>query len=209
MTRPVRQAVIGFLGLTALAVAVGLARRQGLVDADLARRASGVIVGLMAIVTGNFLPKLRPLGAAQNGVAAYAASERAAGWILLLSGVEFVLLFAFAPLRFARSMFPLVAFGSLFVIAADWIWVVLQARSRARRIAWDAGRPDARSEERRTISIWLLFGLAYVLVTAGFTFLADQATWARAVASWSVVAFTCAYAVLLVILDHGRKARPR
>jgi len=197
-------AVVGFLTLCALVVAAELARRTGLIDASAARRASGLLLGLMAIVTGNFLPKMRPLGAPVAYVASVTAAERTAGWILVLMGFALAGLFAFAPLEVARSSSPIVALGGLALIAGDWMWVVRVSRSRAT----EAGR--ARLEagvHGRTIAVWLLFAVAYVLVTASIKFLADDARWVRQAGSWSLVAFTGGYFLVSALLGKRRASR--
>ena len=197
--RSVRPAAIGFLVLTAFAVATALANRAGLLDAFVARRAIGVLVGLMAIVIGNFVPKMRPLGATDRNLATVAASERMAGWILVLIGTTFVGLFTFAPLEEARALSPLVAGGGLVLIAGDWIWAARTGRSGSA-----SRRPDTM--ERRTVAAWLLFALAFVLITASLKLLTDDAPWVRGLGSWVVVGFTVLYSLFFAVLGRRRRA---
>ncbi|HVP38631.1 MAG TPA: hypothetical protein VMS93_05540 [Candidatus Saccharimonadales bacterium] len=207
LPRPVRPAVAGFLLLTALAVACGFARRAGLLDAATGRRALGVLVGLMAMVTGNFLPKMRPLGAMGGDTGAVAAAERAAGWILVLLGVAYAALFALAPLDLAESLSPFVALGGIGLIAVDWIRVALRPRSRAREGAGTAPTAGQSGAERRTLAAWLLFALAYVVVAASLKVLSEGRPWARELASWSVIGFTIAYSLLYAVFDFRKRAR--
>jgi hypothetical protein len=199
----VRSAVLGFLGLAALLMAAGLARKAGLIDPIVARRAIGILLGLMAMATGNFLPKLRPLGATGENVAAVTAAERTAGWILVLMGLAFVGLFALAPLATARSLSAIVALGGLAVIQVDWLWVILRSRPRAA-----AGGPVRRPSSRRTIAAFLVLSLAYVLVTASLKYLLGDARWFADLGAWALIAFTVAYATFLVLSRRGRPTPP-
>lgn len=206
LPRSVQPAVIGFLVLVALAVASAVAKRAGLIDASVARRAGGVLVGLMAIVTGNYLPKMRPLGTMDGRAAIFAEAERTAGWILVFQGAAFVGLFAFAPIDLARSVSPVAGLGGAMMIAGDWLWVARVTRSPASRVSRSPLPQNERASERRTIAAWLLFACAYVLVTASLKLLTDGAPWVRELGSWSVVVFTGAYSLLYVLLGRRRRA---
>lgn len=194
-------AVIGFLGLSAIAVIAAMANRAGALDASVARRTIGMVVGLMAIVTGNFLPKLRPLGANEMNVGAVVAAERTAGWILVLLGIAFVVMFALVPLRIAVSLSPIAALGAVVLIAVDWIWV-----GRRRSIA---GEPTRRLTETRTVAAWLLFALGYVLVSASLKFLTDDSRSVRELGAWIVVGFIGAYSIFYAVMDFRRRAARR
>ena len=202
MARTVWPAMMSFLVLSAAALALGLASRAGLVSVDTSRRALGVVIGLMAIVTGNFLPKLRPLGASDGNVA---AAERSAGWILVLLGITLAAMFLFGPLALARAMTPLVTLVGLGVIAYDWIWT---AWSHAHEAPADEARPRAPWSKPRELTAWLLFALAYVLVVISLKFITDDTRWAKEFAMWSVVGFTGVYAIFAAVVDHKRRARP-
>jgi hypothetical protein len=60
-SRPTARALFAFIGLVGIVTAVAAAKGMGFVEAASARRAIGVLIGVMALVVGNFLPKLRPL----------------------------------------------------------------------------------------------------------------------------------------------------
>ena len=80
--RPILSAVIGFLGITLTVIAIGLADKMGVIDTFVAKRAIGFSIGLMLVVIGNSLPKLRPLHLRRTKVSS-TASERLSGWALV------------------------------------------------------------------------------------------------------------------------------
>jgi hypothetical protein len=193
---------VGFLGLTAVMAAAGLARRSGLLDATVTFRILGACIGLMAVVTGNFLPKMRPLGAGTLDSERAAAAERRAGWLLVLMGLALVGLFVFAPPALARWVSSLVALAGVGLIELDWIWTAWTARSASG----EAARPQsAAARERRTLAKWLLFGLAYVLVTASLKFITSDSQRFRELTTWSVVGFAITFSVLYALLDFRRR----
>jgi hypothetical protein len=201
---PARAAVASFLGLTALLMAIVLAHKVGVLELTTTRRAIGVLVGLMALATGNLLPKLRPLSATRDSVAAITAAERTAGWILVLMGLTFVGLFALAPLDTARRLSAFVALGGLAIIQVDWLWVILRARLQAE----PGGEPARWPSARRTIAAWLAVGLAYVLVTASLKYLFGDARWFADLGAWVLVASTVIYSALSVAASHGGHSPP-
>src|SRR5262249_20846318 len=99
----------GFLLLSAVMVGVSVVRKAGLLDAAGASRVLGACLGLMAVVTGNFLPKMRPLDATTGDIERVAGAERRAGWMLVIMGLALVGLFVAAPLPLARGLSTIVA----------------------------------------------------------------------------------------------------
>jgi hypothetical protein len=181
---------------------VALARRAGLLEATTTFRAIGACVGLMTLVTGNFLPKLRPLGAQDGQVARVARAERRGGWTLAFMGLALFGLFLFAPLPVVRLVSPVVALGGVGLIELDWIWTAWIARSPSGEAV------RSRSEvarERRTVAGWMLFGLAYVLVTASLKLLSDDSPRIRELGSWALVGFTITFSVLYAVVDVRRR----
>mgnify|MGYP003665890195 CR=1 FL=1 len=66
---------------------VVIAKESGQIDGVMAKRGVGALLGLMMVVTGNFLPKLIfPL----TRSARVGAAERLCGWILVLTGLTLV-----------------------------------------------------------------------------------------------------------------------
>ena len=56
-----KKVLIAFLALMILAGASDVARRLGWIDGLAEKRAIGLVIGAMALVIGNYLPKIRPL----------------------------------------------------------------------------------------------------------------------------------------------------
>jgi len=62
-----KKAVIAFLALMIIAGASDVARRLGWIDGIVEKRALGLVIGALALVIGNYLPKIRPLRSPSNG----------------------------------------------------------------------------------------------------------------------------------------------
>jgi len=199
----VRPAAFAFLTLAAGLLVVTVLQATGAVGLEASRRALGVLIGLMAIVTGNFLPKIRPLDALNDATTGVSAAERAAGWILIAAGVSFVALFLAAPLALARALAPIAGFASLGAIALDWIALLIRSAVGGRHAP--AGPPEPGTRERRASAIWLLFAFVYVFATACLKFIADSQPWARGIATWSFLGFSLGYAVVLPLASSRER----
>ena len=82
-------------GIVALALAASLARKLGYVDQETVTRLVIGANGLMIAWYGNRIPKNFVPSARARG------AQRVAAWSLVLSGLIYALLFAFAPLSVA------------------------------------------------------------------------------------------------------------
>lgn len=203
---PLTQAVAGFLALCAISLGFGLARRAGLVGPDIPVRVSGAVIGLMAVLVGNIVPKARPLGSAGGDAARAASLERAAARALVLVGVSFVGLFAFSPLDDARRISAVLGLGTMALLAVDAI-----------RLLAGGPRGDApRSREvrtgltQRTIAANLLFGVLFLLLTASLKALWPVGAWNAKGSSWWVPGYLVAYSLLQIVYApwHRRAHRP-
>lgn len=201
LPRSVQPAVIGFLALTALSVASVIASRTGLIDVSASRRVIGVLVGLMAMLTGNFIPKMRPLGGVNREFEIVAAAELTAGWILMLLGASYALLFAFAPIALVRSTAPLIALVGLALVAGNWIWVAVMPKA----VPPGTEQPSPASVQRRNLAVKLMFALTYVLVVASLKMVSDGAGWTQELATWSLISFCIVQAVMTLVLDRRRR----
>lgn len=202
---PARAAALGFLGLMALAGAVALARSEGLLGPDAARRLLGLVLGLSAVATGNLLPKLRPLRRLGAAPADALAAERFAGWLLVLAGLGQLALFAVAPLPLARALAAILGAGALLAIGASWAWLGWEAARRPRGgTAPDPGAPPGASDQ---VAVWLVFALVQVLATACAAAFADGDAWGARLLSWMPLGFWGLYAVLFAALGRRRPSR--
>ncbi|HXW82821.1 MAG TPA: hypothetical protein VEJ86_00310 [Candidatus Binataceae bacterium] len=203
LPRPTRAAVLGFMSLLGIAVALALAKGERLIDAGAAARAIGFTIGVMIVVVGNFLPKMRPLESNAGDSAMATSAERFAGWLLVLAGLAYTGLFAFAPLAEARPISSIIGIGTLLVIAVNWAWLKRGALFNSK-IAEECSTLREPAPERRKIAIWLMFALAFVLVSACGKFLFNDNRWANEVGSWLVLVFGMTYAVLYAVLESRR-----
>ncbi|MFN8588431.1 MAG: hypothetical protein U0704_11610 [Candidatus Eisenbacteria bacterium] len=194
------RAAFGFLGLAIALGVVAAARARGVLPPEPAARATGVLVGLVAIVGGNDLPKLRPLAALDLDDSRAARNERAIGWLLVVAGLASAAWFAWAPLAHARAASGAFGLGCLLLAA---LRVVFESRGDR---ASGAG-PEARA--RSPLGAWLLFGIVYLFATACVQALADGDAGARAALGWSPVAFAAVYAAVQArlgwVASHGRR----
>lgn len=82
-------------GLIAVALAATLARSMGLIDGDAVTRLVMAATGLMLVWYGNRMPKTLVPAAKARQV------QRVGGWSMVLSGLIYAGLWAFAPLDIA------------------------------------------------------------------------------------------------------------
>jgi len=199
-TRPLKTMILGFLGFTLAAAALAFAQKMGFIEAPLQRRAMGLIIGALIIVTGNFLPKTRPLTApGVNPPGPAAAAERFAGWTLFVVGIAYIALFAFAPLDQARKISSVLGIGAIIYVAASWAWML--------RGALLGGQEESLADrQKRKLIVLLLFAFFYALATASVAFLLRNRSQIEEVGWWMSLGFWLLYAALMVLLDPKRCA---
>ena len=202
-SRPTARALFAFISLVGIVTAVAAAKGMGFLEAAAARRAIGLLIGVMALVIGNFLPKLRPLHSPDANPAKGMAAERFAGWILVLAGIAYLALFLFTPLDQAGRFSSVLGICAPMAIAAYWAWLKRVALCRGRRIAPKTAGLTERAEERKLV-IWLLFAFAYVFATASSVSLFHSRPWVHDLGSWIVLGFGVMYAVLYGVLESSR-----
>ena len=206
-TRPMKTVIFGFLGFTAVAAALAFAQRMGLLEPAATKRGLGLIIGVMVIVTGNFLPKVRPLNApGVNPAKAATAAERLAGWILVLVGIVDVGLFAFAPLDLAQRISAVLGFGAIVLIALNWAWLIRGALFGGTPNADDTLAERLLALKKRKLIIPLLFAFFYALATACAVYLFRDRYSAREIGWWMSLGFWLVYAALMVALESKRSA---
>lgn len=203
--RPTCSAVVGFLGVTLLAMAIGLADKMGVIDSEVAKRTIGFAIGLMLMVVGNSLPKLRPLHSSRAQTSS-TASERLSGWALVLAGSACIGLFAFAPLNLARYAAAVIGIGAVTLIGVNWTWLARRTFFGDRTENERTAIPGAMSEGPRRMIGYLLFAFFFVVITASVKFLIVEKPLADQVASWMLFCFGVLYAGLFAVLEY-RHAR--
>jgi hypothetical protein len=204
--RPICSAVVGFLGVTLLAMASGLADKMGVIDTVIAKRAVGFSIGLMLVVIGNSLPKLRPLRSSATKSSS-AASERLSGWALVLAGSAWIALFAFAPLNQASYVAALIGIGAVTLIAVNWTCLARRTLVGVRRENERTAIAVSASAGPRKIITYLLFAFFFVVITACVKFLIVEKQFADQMTSRMLIVFCLVYAVLFAAVEyrHARK----
>jgi len=205
-SRPVCSAVLGFLGVTLIAMAFGLANKIGVIDTGVAKRGIGLVIGLMIVVIGNYLPKLRALAWARTH-AGSTATERMSGWMLVLTGIAWIALFSFAPLDQARHVSAMIGISTLTIIAANWAWHARRGLLLIRKEQEGSAISTEQTAGKRRIVGYLLFAFFYAFVSACVKFLIDEKQVADKLTSWMLFAFCILYAALFAVLEyrHARK----
>jgi len=105
-----KKAMIAFAVLMAMAAFSDVARHLGWIDGAMEKRAIGLVIGSMAIVIGNYLPKMR----------LFQSPNRILGWLLVIAGSAYVALFVVAPLALARQAAAMIGVGVIVMIAILW-----------------------------------------------------------------------------------------
>lgn len=129
MNKEQKQELIGSLawgvGILVLALTATLARRFGYMDSDMVTRLVIGANGLMIAWMGNRMPKVFvPSARARQ-------ARRVAGWSLVLSGLLYAGLWAFAPIPVAVA----VGSGAVLVGIAVTIGYCLSQRAKASPVA--------------------------------------------------------------------------
>jgi hypothetical protein len=189
-TRPVKTIISCFLGLSAVAMAVAAAGRAGMITSTAEKRALGLIVGIMAVAVGNFLPKVRPLQRASANAAQAMAVERFAGWTLVLVGIVYVALFVFLPLDLARPVSALVGIGGILIGTVGCIWLAPSVVQR-RQPAETSAAIGEHSTAKRGLMRALLFAFLSVFLTACAAALFSRESW------WMTTGFLFSYATMV------------
>jgi len=196
----VRATIVGFLVLCGISTGIAILAAARVIAPETAARALGMVVGGMAILTGNFLPKTRLLQTATGSGTQTRAAERAIGWILVLAGIAFVAAFAFAPLPRAKLLAAGAGIGALILIAATSVQLVVgtllhyHSTAAEHRDANDRGASPARG---RRLMAALLAAFIYVFATASVQLMLEGQPLGDVIASWMQIAFATGFAIFL------------
>ena len=201
-SRSLKTMMVSFLGFALSAAALAFVQKMGFIEAALAKRAMGLIIGVMVVITGNFLPKTRPLNApGVNPPGPSAAAERFAGWTLVVVGIAYIALFAFSPLDQARKISSILGIIAMIYVAASWGWMLRGALLGGRE---ETPADKLRAAEKRRLILPLLFAFFYALATASAVFLLHNRHQIEEVGWWMFLGFWLLYAALMVVLDRKR-----
>ncbi len=121
----IRPFALSLLTLVLAMAGAAAARETGLVDPDTGKRLAAAVMGLMIAACGNFLPKIvRSLAAGRETAAAFAAADRSAGVVFLLTGLAFAAIWLFAPIDRAALGASLAGLGGFLTALGVWLWRV-------------------------------------------------------------------------------------
>jgi hypothetical protein len=181
--------VVGFLGLVAVVIAIGIGKETGVIEHDVAKRGVGIILGLMLIGAGNLLPKFRLFDAPGRDPAQTLAAERFAGWVFVITGTAYVIIWAFAPMSSVMLVSSIVGLSSFALVAFDWIRrAIAKKPSTARRQATVA------TVVKRTLLGTMLVGVGW----GSALFLIDH-IWGDTGSQWAAVIFPIVLALLVAL----------
>lgn len=201
--RPLKAMILGFVAFTLAAAGLAFLQKMGFIDAPLEKRAMGLILGAVIVVTGNFLPKTRPLTApGVNPPGPAAAAERFAGWTLFVIGLAYIALFALAPLDRARKISAILGMAAIIYVAASWMWMLPGALLGGQ----EETLIDKRRAEKRNLIMPMLVSFFYVIATSSMVFLLHDRSQIEKVGWWMFLGFWLLYAALMMVLRRKRCA---
>ena len=137
MTEDMTQAhkqIVGALilagGLLAGSLVLTTLKSRGVIEPETVSRGVQVMIGLMLAGYGNMMPK--QLGEARRSVRAEAAAQavlRVGGWALMLGGLAYAALWAFAPMRVVDWASVTVVAGAMLVTVCYAAWRAMTCRA--------------------------------------------------------------------------------
>lgn len=101
-------------------LAFGITKKTGTIDPDIARRGAATMLGLMLVVTGNYIPKLH-LFRPEGGQSGSSAVDRFAGWTFVGAGLAFVAIWLLAPIGKAMLASPMIGVAGFLLVLARWL----------------------------------------------------------------------------------------
>ena len=121
-----RKPLIGAGLLLAASWSLAEAERLDFIDGNISERAMGVLLGVVLVIIGNFIPKtLEPLSAQQCEPSRKQSLQRFAGWAFVLAGLAHAIVWLTFPLERANSVAMLVVATSVALVAGRLAWLVM------------------------------------------------------------------------------------
>jgi uncharacterized membrane protein len=194
---PLRSLALAIIGVLIAVVAVGVGRRSGVLEPELAKRLGVVVFGIMLAVVGNYMPKF----VVPSSTPATAAARRFAGRVFVLAGLAYVLVCLLAPMPQAVIVPSVIGIGAFVAAGVHWIRAVGPGVRRTEDEKAAAGHAPRAFEVERAAP-YILLGLFFVFVI----FLSD-ALWGDAVARWMAVGYCFASAMAALIVSMRRVLR--
>ena len=168
-------AVIALLAAFAVMVA---GKEFGWLDPDFAKRGVSALLGLLLVVCGNYLPKLTRKPDADTALLGKA--DRAAGRVLMLTGLAFSVIWLAAPLEMATAIASIVGLAGAFACFGIWAWTARRAEGGSARLAITATDTAVRAAVAMIVlSIFVTFGIFEI-----------DRIWGDQAAQWSAIIFS-------------------
>ena len=200
------------MGLCAVLIAIAVGREFGLIGGEFGKRAVGMMIGAVLIVTGNVLPKfVLPLRIRAQHPAQAMATERFAGWTFFLTGFVFVLVWLFAPIEYVKVVSSAFGLGAFLIVLTVW------ARALHRMkvdVGSDHEHPYLTPGPETSDALFTpaqagrngVFTLLHAVFWVFLIFIADS-IWGDRVAQWLAVVFVVVSGVLVAGLTSQRRNR--
>ena len=163
-----------------LTVGAAVATKFGVLAPGVAQRTGMIAIGMVMVVAGNFVPKMRLFDYHGARPARALAARRFSGWALVMAGLAIVGVWIVSPGRETALASSLIGLGAFALIAGAWAWVMAGPREAATRERDD----DAVAKAARHALIWILFGLFWaqaIIFTARM--------WGDQASMWTTIAF--------------------
>lgn len=170
-----RTLAISVVALLAVFAALVVAKEMNWIGAELARRAVSALIGVLLAVCGNYLPKLTGAPGADSG--SLGRADRAAGRLLMVTGLGFALIWVLAPLDWARSVSPLAGLGGGLLALAAWANAARAAEGGPARLAISA----------MSTAVRLAVATIVVSILATFGLFEIDRLWGDQAAQWSAI----------------------
>lgn len=168
--RAVIPLAVGVCTIVGAMLAFGITKKTGILDPDVARRGAATMLGLMLVVTGNYIPKLH-LFRPESVQSGSSAVDRFAGWTFVGAGLAFVAIWLCAPIDKAMLASPMIGVAGFLLVLARWL-------------AWGEQAGGAASILPRPTPVRAAVFILLVSLLWTFAIFFADSIWGDSVAQW-------------------------
>ena len=187
-----RALTIAVVLLMAAFAVIVIGKEGNWLDPEFARRGVSALLGGLLMVCGNYLPKLtrKP----DSDTALLGKADRAAGRMLILTGLGFSGIWIFAPLATATAIASIAGLVGAVASSGIWAWTARHAVGGSARLAISATDTAVRASVAMiVICIFFTFGIFEI-----------DRIWGDQAAQWSAIIFS-----LMIVFAGGSPALMR
>ncbi|MBL8300784.1 MAG: hypothetical protein JNN30_20785 [Rhodanobacteraceae bacterium] len=198
--RVVQAPAFGFICLSGGVTAVTQAAQFGAIPATLAPRGVGCLMGLVLLLVGVALLRLRPLLQADGSRSKAALSNRFDATLLIPAGLGYIVLFALGPLELAQWVTPVLALATVLATTLCWTWLL-------RASLLPAPREGDAAPRKPPVLLYALY--LYALGNLALLLWHGETGWAQRAAAWMSVVFWMLYtygSVAFIRIERSRAA---